>query len=291
MIFALTLGVLMLGFFVFLYYITHQKPKPVLKPVTPLIPKAGIGDAWHPDGGLPASIVNEYAMWGGDLTIRVPVLSVAQAETYYQCVKNIPSIHTLILVEDMDLALVTALAPWVVQNNIRAFELANERDLAGATPEEFANFVKQGYDILRKAGYTGDIISGGIYTVTEQTLNWAKPMLAACPDVIFGVHWYGDNSDSVCAMLQATGRRIAVTEFGVPSGITSDKGKLLTDADQVSYLQTAYAQFQKVPVEYALVYQRPSGPSNSGLDNFGIQRFDGTWKPSVAVVCAMVRNS
>ncbi len=272
-------------------YLARKKPAPVLKPVVPWrLPKSGIGDAWHPDGGLPPDIVAEYKQWAGDLTIRVPVLSVAQAEAYYQCVKDVPTIHTLILVEDMDLALVTALAPWVVQNNIRAFELGNERDLAGATAEQFADFVKQGYDILRKAGYNGDIISGGIYTVTDQTLNWAKPMLTACPDVIFGVHWYGDNSDSVCAMLQATGRRIAVTEFGVPSASTTSKG-IVTDAEQAGYLTNAYNQFTKVPVEYALVYQRPSGPSGSGLDNFGIQRFDGTWKPSRLNVIAMVRNA
>jgi len=248
--------------------------------------KFGINDFWHPDGGVPVEILEHYAAWGGDVTIRVPLENRQAAQVWFDAVAAFPTIQTIVLIEKPDSTLVDQIAPLAVKYNARAVELGNELDLAGLTSDEFATFVALGVDILTRAGFKGDIISGGVYTVSEQTISWATPMLTRCPSVVFGVHWYQSTDDNTCGMLQALRRRIAVTEFGLPVlGTEQDK--------QAEYTQRAMERFNLVPVEYMIYYERMRGPitSTDNLDRFGIYEPETkTWFKTDNVLANVVKN-
>lgn len=256
-----------------------RPPAPPLPPHTEPIAHLGINWAYGP---FPAEPLQQLASYEREITIRAAVRSLAEAQTILQNLAPFPDLSVLFLIETANLSLVRDLSVLVHEPNVQAFECGNELDLAGVSPQAFADFVRGCSEILLQAGFKGDVISGGIYTVDTDTLAYAAPMLAQnnCGDVTFGVHLYGDSSDAVLARLrQVAGcHDIAVTEFGSPSRTPQE------DAGQLAYLQEKLAAFQRLGVTYATIYQLASGPSPSNLDNFGIYRLDFTEKPGAAVL-------
>ena len=250
----------------------------------------GINDAFH--SPLPPEIAAHYCETGRDIVLRAPVLSADQATALRQSVASCPRIHVLLLVESADAALVASLADSLQKPQglppVWGIELGNELDLAGLTPEQFGAFVGAAHDALRAAGFTGNIVTGGIYTVDrhepQDFATYLAPAIAACPDCVVGLHWYGDTSDNWLARVQALNRPVAVTEFGMPSCTPAQ------DDAQLGYLQEKLAAYARVPVLVAIVYQRASAPEpcnnsdNSHLAHFGLQRPDGSWKPGEAVM-------
>ena len=217
------------------------------------------------------------------------MLSADQAAAVRRSVAACPRIKVLLLVENPDAALVTSLAAYLSQQQdglppIWGIELGNERDLAGMTPQQFGDFIGASRGTLRMAGYTGQIVTGGIYTVDrhepQDFAAYLAPAIAACPDCVVGLHWYGDTSDTWLARVQALDRPVAITEFGMPSCTAAQ------DEAQRAYLQEKLAAFARVPALAAIIYQRPSAPQpcdnsdNSHLAHFGLQRPDGSWKPA-----------
>jgi hypothetical protein len=264
---------------------------PRLKMVDPGAPRMllGINDAFH--SPLPAELTAHYCDWNRDIVLRSPVLSAEQATALRQSVSSCPRIHVLLLIEGSDSALAAALAPDLQRPDLPpvwGVELGNERDLAGLTPQQFGAFVGAAHDVLRAAGFAGNIVTGGIYTVDrhepQDFARYLAPAIAACPDCIVGLHWYGDTSDRWIARVQALNRPVAVTEFGMPSCTAAQ------DDAQLAYLQEKLAAYARVPALAAVVYQRPSGPElcnnsdNSHLAHFGLQRPDGSWKPGEQVM-------
>ena len=264
---------------------------PRLKMVDPSAPRmlVGINDAYH---GPPApDVVARYCDWNKDIVLRSPILSAEQAAAVRQSVASCPRIHVLLLIENADSALTAAIAPDLQRPDLPpvwGVELGNERDLAGLTPQQFGAFVGAAHDALRAAGFTGNIVTGGIYTVDrhepQDFATYLAPAIAACPDCVVGLHWYGDTSDSWLARVQALNKPVAVTEFGMPSCTAAQ------DDAQLAYLQEKLAAYARVPALVAIVYQRPSAAQpcdnsdNSHLAHFGLQRPDGSWKPAEQVM-------
>jgi len=207
-------------------------------------------------------------------------------------VASCPRIHVLLLVESADAALVASLADSLQKPQglppVWGIELGNELDLAGLTPEQFGAFVGGSRDALRRAGFTGNIVTGGIYTVDrhepQDFVAYLAPASTACSDCMIGLHWYGDTSDRWLARVQALERPVAITEFGMPSCTARQ------DSAQRVYLQEKLAAFARIPALAAIVYQRPSAPEPcnnsdaSHLAHFGLQRPDGSWKPGEAIL-------
>jgi hypothetical protein len=245
----------------------------------------GINDAFHTP--LSPELTAHYCEWNQDIVLRSPILSADQATALRRSVASCPRIHVLLLIEGADSALAAALALDLERPDLPpvwGVELGNERDLAGMMPQQFGAFVGAAHDALRAAGFTGNIVTGGIYSVDRhEPLDFAAylaPAIAACPDCVVGLHWYGDTSETWLARVQALNRPVAVTEFGMPSCTIAQ------DNAQRAYLQEKLAAFARVPALAAIVYQRPSAPEPcnnseaSHLAHFGLQRPDGSWKPA-----------
>jgi hypothetical protein len=223
--------------------------------------------------------------------LRAPVLSTEQATALRQSVASCPHIQVLLLIEEADVALAGAIAPGLQQPDLPpvwGVELGNERDLAGMSPQQFGAFTQAAHDALRGGGYSGQIVTGGIYTVDrhqpQEFDQYLAPAMAACPDCTIGLHWYGDTSDAWLARVQALGRPVAITEFGMPSCTPGQ------DDAQNAYLQEKLSAYARVPARAAIIYQRPSAPEPcndsdvSHLAHFGLQRPDGSWKPGDATL-------
>ncbi len=264
---------------------------PRLKTVDSSAPRMllGINDAFHSPVAPDAAA--HYCGWNRDIVLRSPILSAEQATALRQSVASCPRIHVLLLIEGADSTLAAALAPDLQRTDLPpvwGVELGNERDLAGLSPEQFGAFVGAAHDALRAAGFTGNIVTGGIYTVDrhepQDFATYLAPAIAACPDCIVGLHWYGDTSDSWLARVQALNKPVAVTEFGMPSCTAAQ------DDAQLAYLQEKLAAYARVPALVAIVYQRPSAPEacdnsdTSHFAHFGLQRPDGSWKPGEQVL-------
>ena len=264
---------------------------PRLKMVDPSAPRMllGINDGFH--SPVAPEVAAHYCDWNKDIVLRSPILSADQATALRQSVASCPRIHVLLLIEGADSALAAAIAPDLQRPDLPpvwGVELGNERDLDGLTPEQFGTFVGAAHDALRAAGFTGNIVTGGIYTVDRHSpqdfAEYLAPAIAACPDCLVGLHWYGDTSDNWLARVQALNKPVAVTEFGMPSCTAAQ------DDAQLAYLQEKLAAYARVPALVAIVYQRPSAPEpcnnsdNSHLAHFGLQRPDGSWKPGEQVM-------
>jgi len=267
------------------------RPVPRVMAVDPSAPRMliGINDAFH--SPLAPEIAVHYCDWNRDVVLRSPVLSAEQATGLRQSVASCPRIHVLLLIEDANVELAAAIAPDLQRADLPpvwGVELGNERDLAGLSPQQFGAFTQAAHDALRSGGYTGLIVTGGIYTVDrhspQEFEQYLAPAIAACPDCAVGLHWYGDTSDAWIARVQALGRPVAITEFGMPSCTPAQ------DNLQQTYLQEKLAAYARVPVLAAIIYQRPSAPEPcnnsdaSHLAHFGLQRPDGSWKPGEAAV-------
>ncbi len=266
--------------------ITALPPAPPLKPVATAAPLLlGVNDGGHT--GVPPEIVDRYCGWNRELVIRSAVLSVAEMNLVIDSLRPCTRLHSLVLVEKNDLALVQALANWIGTSCDRlpecdshlpwGIELGNELDLAGLTPWQFNDFIAQASALLRHAGYRGTIITGGIYTVDNHSPQdfetYLRPALDSCPDCVVGLHWYGDTSEYWLARVQALGLPVAVTEFGIAACTPAQ------ETAQLAYVRdrlTAYARPGNV--QLAIVYQRLSasapcdGTDASHLAHFGFQR-------------------
>lgn len=218
--------------------------------------------------------LDRLAASGKPLVLRVPVRSQGQARDVLRSVVAYPSLSVLLLVEQPDLDLVAALAPldreaW--PGRLAGIELTNEADLQGLPPAQFAAFTVAALARLRD--WRSNIVSGAIYTVDEDSLAYAAPMLAVLPcSAIFGVHAY--EAFDAGALQQAAGcHRVAITEAGCPSRTAHE------DTDCANLAEHQLADARRFGALSWIGYQLVSGPSTSDLDNFGWLRVDDSPKP------------
>lgn len=247
-------------------------------PVAPTAPRAthvvyGINDGFH--GPLPALIV-AHDCDGGDLTIRTPQLGAADLAAFLDSIASCPTLHTIALIEAPDAALAFALATTARDRGVRAMENGNELELAprNLTPVQYADAQAAMAQAERSAGYTGDVIMGGVYALTDETKQAIVLALARCAGCLVGVHLY-DPTPADVDWLNALHADIALTETGSPTGCGTAQWQ--AQADYVAGVRDLALGIARL--KYLLVYQRPSGPTCDNLATFGVQAFDGTWKP------------
>lgn len=213
----------------------------------------------------------------GPMVIRTAVQGAQQARDVLSAVEPYPGLTVLLLVEKPDLGLVAQLLNVKDHPQLHGVELVNEPELQGLTAQTWGGFVNAAYRQLIDGGWTKAILSGGLYTVDDSTVQYMRDANLPVGLTCRAWHFYGDWTDTVLAQMQQFGCA-AITETGMPSRTPAE------DQGQLAYLTEAKTAATRGGVRYFLIYQLASGPSTSNLDNFGLQRFDLTYKPAEALL-------
>ena len=227
---------------------------PVVVPPSPVhILSLGLNDGFH--SGLDPATVTRYC----GHTIRTPQLSAEGLLAYYASIASCPSMKTIVLVEGPDVALVAALVPLLHAGD--RLEAGNELEL---NPHQFSVAQYGAWIAQARAAAGVPIITGGVFTLNDDTKPYLLAAKAACPDCTLGVHLYEDLSDADLQWLRDLGRPLAVTEFGAHTNCDSGLG-------QKAWIENQWARFALVPaITAAIVYQRAIGPTCSDADTFGL---------------------
>lgn len=265
-------------------------------PVTMAGVHHGINDGFH--GPLPEEIVQHYYDYGGELTIRTPHLTADSLMAFRRSLhgSTIPAsspsrLSVLALIEGPDVALASAIArDWLVDDvwPVTAIENGNELELPphNLIPQQYANAQAAMMHAEGLTGFRGDLIMGGVYALTDgddgtkHAIMLAAPYCRAVAHCLVGVHLYAITREDI-DFLNALDLDIAITETGSPTGCGAAKWQ--EQADYVAGIRAMASQIKRL--KYFIVYQRPSGPTCSDLDTFGIMTtapagsaFE-TWKP------------
>ncbi len=248
-----------------------QNPAPQPAPGPFSDPAVGLNDGFH--GPLPPEIANHYTGYRHQFVIRTPQLSGAALQAFYASVADLSLynrsfiggwLKVIALVEGPDVALAAEIAaqkPDVIENG-------NELELPPheLTPTQYAFAQRVMRETERASGFTGEIIMGSVYALTDETkhaITLARPW---CPDCLIGVHLYTITREDI-DWLNAQDADVAITETGSPTNC--EPAKL---PQQRAYLDTLYAAARQIQrLKYFIVYQGGDGPSCSNLDTFGIR--------------------
>ncbi len=167
------------------------------------------------------------------------------------------------------------------------YELRNEPDLEGPTPEEYRILVEDAVEANREVG--GRLFIGVVSNLNDRGFDYLKAIRPFPAGVDISVHRYGDGTfehphkgfssrNAEVKWLKETigPRKFAVTEFGYP---TSD----MSEEEQAKKIRQEL-EFWYQKAEFACIYQINDGPGNTRSHRYGIRRSDGSWKPSANVV-------
>lgn len=256
-------------------------PPPVVVPTVPRpLPLAiGINDGFH--GPLPPDIVAHYCGYGKPLLIRSPQLSYDGFAAMRDSLKaGCDQLSMIALIEHPDPALSADVANGL--SSWRAIEIGNELELPphNLSQAQYVTAVVQMHDAARQAGFSGEIIAGAVYAITDDTKRRVEAVAAACPDCSLGLHIYEAPSSADLNWIRGLNRRVWVTEAGSPTGCGT--GLYQQQWDFLRGLTNTLATVENIVG--VIYYQRPSGPSCSNLDTFGFQATDGAWKPADALL-------
>lgn len=251
----------------------------------------GINDGYH--GPLPPDLVAHYAAMGGHLVIRTPHLSLDTYAAFEASVASAPNVKVLALIETPDTNLATSLAS---RGTMAAIENGNELELdpLQLSPDTYAAVQGGMASLEREAHFTGDIIMGGVYALTDGADGTKMAITKALartgtilPRPLCGVHLYAPTQADVDWM-NGVDCDWAVTETGSPTGCGTTKWQ--EQADYVAGVRALLAGVRRL--KYFIVYQRPSGLTCSDLDTFGTENTVvglPHWKPLDALLAQWVK--
>ncbi len=189
-----------------------------------------------------------------------------------------------------------------------AIEIGNEPDVAAPrwSPARFAEVLRAAHEEIRRISSRAILVSGGILTTRRSSLDYLSATLAAGvpPDCHLGYHTYRETGpdtphegfavrqDEFAALRRVAGERpVWGTEigwhtaphprylrvFGIRIRIGSSR---YSDDDVARFVLREIELNAAAGSRSCTIYQINDGPDrNSGLDNFGIRRLDGEWKP------------
>ncbi len=267
-----------------------QNPAPQPAPGPFSNPAVGLNDGFH--GGLPPEIANRYTGYRHQFVIRTPQLSGVALQAFYASVADLSLynrsfiggwLKIIALVEGQDISLATDFA----RLQPDAIENGNELELPPheLTPQQYAFLQSTMHDAERAAGFTGDIIMGSVYALTDETKQAITLALSRCatsqiapallplganvervPDCLIGVHLYTITRQDI-DWLNAQDADVALTETGSPTNC--DPAKLTAQAAYQHDLYDAARQITRL--KFFIIYQGGDGPSCSNNDSFGIR--------------------
>ena len=241
------------------------QPSPILTPVQPRTAplELGANDCWHCPG-MSADIEAEWCSWKSPW-IRTPQISADSLRAHLAAV-TCPSVKTLALVEGPDAGLAAALAAVLPAD--AKLEIGNELELAprNLSQSAYATAVMQMHDAARQAGFSGEIIAGAVYALTDDTKARVGAALAACPDCSAGLHVYEVPSPADLNWIRSLNRRVWVTETGSPTGCGT--AQYQAQHDYLASMLTTLGTVENIVG--VILYQRPAGPSCSNADTFSI---------------------
>lgn len=242
---------------------------PILAPIpatpTHLLP-VGLNDGFH--APLLPSVVATYC----GTTIRTPQLTIDGVAAYYASIASCPSMHTILLVEAPDAPLVRTFAALLHDGDF--VEAGNELELLPheLTLDQYATFIHD--------ACVPSMITGGIYTLNDDTKARLLAAHAACPSARLGLHLYQPLTQDDVDWLSNRGPylvnggigsvHLVITETGFPTRCDPARDPL-----QRIFLTNLRSLLSTIPtIDAMIVYQRPIGPSCSDLDTFGIDEHE-----------------
>lgn len=197
-------------------------------------------------------------------------------------------------------------------------EVGNEPDLAHVDyrtrPQDFAVAVRQTFDSVRAAGFTGRVITGGISNLSRERLEYLDRMLqGGVPDeVLLGFHRYprgmgprtpqeGFSSREAewdALMRLARGRQVACTELGHHTAPRPTRflgfipvRRRVSDEDVADHMAFDLGFFAERGCALTAVYQWNDGTrADVHLDRYGIRREDGSLKPVAERIAQISRS-
>ena len=177
-------------------------------------------------------------------------------------------------------------------------ELLNEPDLAGWAPAHYRVAVETAWRALEGRHR---LWAGSVSNCTHGTLGWLMNVVQGLPaGVGVTVHRYPKNGgwpdepqagfrsreDELARIVAIMGARPwGCSEFGYHTGPQA-RGWWLwrrtwrwTDLEVARFVREDWGRWAIAGAAFAVLYQVQDGPGADPIDQFGIRRRDGTWKP------------
>lgn len=185
---------------------------------------------------------------------------------------------------------------WLIPTGMDC-EWSNEPD-GDVSPAEYRHELDVACAIALERGLK--LWAPALSNLDEDSLKWLNQVRDAgaggWPDGLHGVsvHSYGPfphegfssrDAEVKWLKLACVGLPFLVSEFGLSTseGVTEDA--------QAAFYVEEWAFWQRHGATAAIAYQLHSGPTNEREDQYGIRRFDGSWKPSAFTVPIALQES
>lgn len=241
-------------------------------PAASIAMPVGINDGFH--GPLPPAVVASYQAVDAAVPIRTPQITADGLDAFVASVAAAPNVLTYALVEGVDPALARAFAQ---RSAVRWIEVGNELELPPLelSPQAFVDAVVAMHDAIRQVNPTVPVVTGGVYTLNDDTKRRLSLVHAACPDCWIAVHLYEGLAREDLDFLRGLGVPIVVSETGYPTRCEPARLPM-----QKAWIDEQLRTVSTVAnVRLAFVYQRPNGSGCSDLETFGI-----AGKPAAALI-------
>lgn len=176
------------------------------------------------------------------------------------------------------------------------YELRNEPDLEGPSPDEYKKLMWDAAHVARSNGQR--LFVGTISNLNKRGFDYLNAILPLPEWVGFAAHRYGDGSfdkphapyhsreGEVRGLRSIIGNRpLIVSEFGYPTRTKQDKWGFvalgLSDKESVYRIKQEYLFWEQQGAVFSCLYQLNDGHTQN--EQFGIRGNDGTWKESAYI--------
>jgi hypothetical protein len=185
-----------------------------------------------------------------------------------------------------------------------AFEIGNEPDISGKYEKDWDGFGRLVNSCAMAINGRFPVVSGGLFSTSTDGLEYLGYALRWMdPTVICGIHSYRQDGtpgkphrrfrtrDAELQAIKQTAnpRPVWCTEMGwhtasFDHGLFNWREKNWTDEEVLMFLVRELRLQATHGTEVTVVYQRTDGPTEEGIDRFGMVRTDGTLKPQAQCV-------
>jgi hypothetical protein len=184
------------------------------------------------------------------------------------------------------------------------FEIGNEPDISPTYERDWDGFGVLVNAAAKVIAARFPVVSGGLFSTEARGLEYlAYAMRWMDPGIAIGIHSYRQNGtpqrphfpwrsrDGEMLMVKALAspRPVWVTEMGwhtapFPVGLFGWRAKYWTDEQVLRFLAQELHLQKQHGTDVTVVYQWTDGPTEEGIDRFGLIRTDGSLKPQAQCV-------